>query len=800
MRSALLIALILLLAGCAKQNAVVQATPTAPATETATAAAAETATPQAAGSETPSPTPTPTPTATPTPRPDLLTFEQGAMVRVWPATATGYSPGSFLLNQGWLEWRSREAAISTFVFEFPVPTSVESLELSRKAGTPPPSGLEPNTESIRLEGSSTSAGSGYADIGTFQIKADNEDQKQAVTPVKSRWLRVTITPPSGQAYADLMDLRIFGTPEANAANGSLAGTWILFWNPAGTDDSMYAKSPLPDAPDWKTYGKTHDLWKIVQKGDEFRGIECNDDTSYHQDIGGTQDGARITWEPIGINADRDPATLYPEGDVIVGGGHYHYIAIRTSDANACRPPTKPLGNGKKVLVLQSTSDAGQYYAYGRAEYNDPLFLGYHYIPAYVGLFQPPQLNGIDTVVLVDICGADNVLAKWQSGAINGFVAAGHKLIIEDSDACTKTGYSFLPYPFTTSNPGARGAHGGKLILVESSTLGSDKSDPEHFIDADAYAKSPYNQLGDANTVVSQDPHWCGHFFGTNVLNQNGFMRMFAQYGRGLIIYDGFDRDDNAVPEYQKLRHLELVQKVPMTFKCTQLVTTSFLISPSSERKYTPGVARTLRFPLDVLANQGYAGTVSLAVSAPANAPWHTALSKTQFDLKGDTKSLEFSIDVPAKVVPDRYEFNVVGTDAKGQTAKATITLDVSKPPLESAFTKSKRIRIYGIHFDFNSATVRPESGPVIKEIADVLGRHAEWKLTIEGHTDNVGGTAYNLDLSSRRAASVKTILVNQYHIAAARLSTVGYGLSRPVATNETDAGRALNRRVELVRQ
>jgi outer membrane protein OmpA-like peptidoglycan-associated protein len=81
-----------------------------------------------------------------------------------------------------------------------------------------------------------------------------------------------------------------------------------------------------------------------------------------------------------------------------------------------------------------------------------------------------------------------------------------------------------------------------------------------------------------------------------------------------------------------------------------------------------------------------------------------------------------------------------------------------------------------------------------------LAKHPEWKLSVSGHTDNVGGDAYNLDLSKRRAAAVKQALVARYHIAPDHLTTDGYGASHPVDTNDTFEGRARNRRVELMRE
>jgi OOP family OmpA-OmpF porin len=80
-----------------------------------------------------------------------------------------------------------------------------------------------------------------------------------------------------------------------------------------------------------------------------------------------------------------------------------------------------------------------------------------------------------------------------------------------------------------------------------------------------------------------------------------------------------------------------------------------------------------------------------------------------------------------------------------------------------------------------------------------LQRHAEWKLSIDGHTDGIASDAFNFDLSKRRAAAVKNPLVMRYGIDARRLTTNGFGKSRPRDTNETPEGRARNRLVELVR-
>jgi outer membrane protein OmpA-like peptidoglycan-associated protein len=106
----------------------------------------------------------------------------------------------------------------------------------------------------------------------------------------------------------------------------------------------------------------------------------------------------------------------------------------------------------------------------------------------------------------------------------------------------------------------------------------------------------------------------------------------------------------------------------------------------------------------------------------------------------------------------------------------------------------------GILFATGKAELRPESRPVLKEIAGTMKQHDDLKLLIEGHTDNVGSAASNLALSDARAAAVKAALVGEFGIAADRLTTKGLGDTKPAVPNTTSEGRAQNRRVELVKQ
>ena len=106
---------------------------------------------------------------------------------------------------------------------------------------------------------------------------------------------------------------------------------------------------------------------------------------------------------------------------------------------------------------------------------------------------------------------------------------------------------------------------------------------------------------------------------------------------------------------------------------------------------------------------------------------------------------------------------------------------------------------YGIRFATGSDVVLPESAPVIRQVAAWLQANPTAKLTITGHTDNVGGAASNLDLSRRRAASVARVLTEQFSIAADRLSPQGKGDTQAVADNAKPEGRAMNRRVEFAK-
>lgn len=120
--------------------------------------------------------------------------------------------------------------------------------------------------------------------------------------------------------------------------------------------------------------------------------------------------------------------------------------------------------------------------------------------------------------------------------------------------------------------------------------------------------------------------------------------------------------------------------------------------------------------------------------------------------------------------------------------------------MAQAIDATGRVALYGIQFDFDKADIKPESRPTLDEIAKFLKANPAVSLVVAGHTDAKGEFGYNVDLSKRRAVAVVADLMKHYGVAAPRLTAFGAGMAAPIAPNDDEAGRAKNRRVELVKR
>lgn len=125
---------------------------------------------------------------------------------------------------------------------------------------------------------------------------------------------------------------------------------------------------------------------------------------------------------------------------------------------------------------------------------------------------------------------------------------------------------------------------------------------------------------------------------------------------------------------------------------------------------------------------------------------------------------------------------------------------VTAGAMSDELTRSGRIAIYTLYFDTDKADIKPESEPTLKEIARLIQQNKSLKLYVVGHTDNTGALAHNVGLSQRRAEAIVKALTLNHGVEAARLRSAGVGPLAPVAPNNSEDGRAKNRRVELVAQ
>jgi outer membrane protein OmpA-like peptidoglycan-associated protein len=143
---------------------------------------------------------------------------------------------------------------------------------------------------------------------------------------------------------------------------------------------------------------------------------------------------------------------------------------------------------------------------------------------------------------------------------------------------------------------------------------------------------------------------------------------------------------------------------------------------------------------------------------------------------------------------ESYTLHVIDEEAMAQQ------IEMSADAMAAELAKTGMVTLRSIQFDTGKATLKPESAVILDQVVALLKQDATLKLEVQGHTDNVGAPAANLKLSQDRALGVKDYVVTKGGVAAARLTTAGFGDTKPVAPNTTDEGRAQNRRVELVKK
>lgn len=194
-----------------------------------------------------------------------------------------------------------------------------------------------------------------------------------------------------------------------------------------------------------------------------------------------------------------------------------------------------------------------------------------------------------------------------------------------------------------------------------------------------------------------------------------------------------------------------------------------IASGSLRRSYTPPISNAL----------------FLAVYKPA-------LAKAGWEILNESNGADASL-LGHYTKNGRNIWANLHNDANGYLIEVA---DLGAADLGSNLKQSCHVALYGVLFDFNKSTLQPESDPLLQKVADLLAKDATLKLEVQGHTDNVGSDAYNQTLSQARARAVVDWLT-KHGTAPGRLTAKGYGKTKPVADNNTDEGRARNRRVEI---
>lgn len=189
-------------------------------------------------------------------------------------------------------------------------------------------------------------------------------------------------------------------------------------------------------------------------------------------------------------------------------------------------------------------------------------------------------------------------------------------------------------------------------------------------------------------------------------------------------------------------------------------------------------------------------------SAQINQNYHDAIIKVNGENLDDKKTT-FSASINGKEVIMQVHTAANSTDTKSysidilEVASMNQNIVVS---LEESINKNGKIAVYGILFDVGKSEIKPESNASLKQIIDYLSSNPDVKIYIVGHTDNTGTFAKNLLLSKKRAESIKKYLISTGNIVESRLVAEGVASLCPISTNDTEDGKKLNRRVEIVKQ
>ncbi len=319
------------------------------------------------------------------------------------------------------------------------------------------------------------------------------------------------------------------------------------------------------------------------------------------------------------------------------------------------------------------------------------------------------------------------LSAQQRAALVAFVAAGKKLIIFDSE-CEPgpVDYSWLPYPFTTANPGAQGAQ-GTLTIVEENRLSSNLAADPHYIDA-ALLGTGTDAVGDMNVMTTFDPQWCVDMAGTNVLGRTGPVHTYAKYppatDMGLILYNGLDQDYQYFDEanIRKIWVQELQQPFNPSLLPCGIPVVGIALSPLAATNQA-GTSHTVTATLtDLLGTPQPGILVTFTILSGPNAGASGTCSPNANCTSDATGRVSFTYQGAGGVGTDRIEACFVdGANQRkcAQIAEKTWTcappsVQILEPTYDQRGSPSVSIPIY---FRFQS---NGNGSPVVREMAYLM--------------------------------------------------------------------------------
>jgi hypothetical protein len=414
------------------------------------------------------------------------------------------------------------------------------------------------------------------------------------------------------------------------------------------------------------------------------------------------EGRRPGYVPL-LQRHADLQALLATGQLKPDAASLAYQAPGSAGAScgipaAATPPECPESHAVLVVAidpdLYAPYPAGRFHATestlryfgpgpGNGRVDSSIFTRLDYWPLQPNFVRPADFlpsAHVDTVVLEQVCDIKKSIRADVKQALVAWVANGNKLIISDADSCGPNSvpdYSFLPYSFATSNPGGRSAASALQILEQNFLVSPDSHDPAFFDEPSWRLKqngNASNDLGDSNTVVQYDDHWCGALFGTNAIGGSGFVMAYAHYGRGVIIYDGIDRDQNANLAYHQYAARQLLLPFrPDPLPCTLRLAPFAITTDVSLVHREIGAGQRVTYPLTIIgAKPGFAGTVALSIVPPQGVAIDGHVDPVNVSL-GKTAPATLAITAPASL-PKAVTFGVRGTSG-GATGTLCLTID-----------------------------------------------------------------------------------------------------------------------------